>query len=84
MSYVFREGRGFEAVCCQRCGFKRHANELKREARTGLRVCAECRDPIHPQEFVRGVADRQNVPGGALPEPTDLFKAPSSTRPSDL
>lgn len=83
MTYIFKEGRGFEAVICQRCGFKRHANELRKEW-TGLRVCAECYEPRNRQEFVKGVRDKQQVPGGALPEPTDVFKEPASTLPSDL
>lgn len=83
MGYVFRPGRGNEAVICQRCGFKRHANELRKEW-TGLRVCAECWDPRHPQMDVRGVADVQRVPGGALPETTDTFVEPTAQHASDL
>lgn len=83
MPYAFREGRSNAAVICQRCGFKRHANELRREW-TGLRVCAQCWEPRNAQEFVRGVRDRQQVPGGALPEPADVFKEPASTLPGDL
>lgn len=83
MAYVFREGRENAAVICQRCGFKRHANELRREW-TGLRVCAECWDPRHPQMDVRGVPDRQGVPGGPLPEPTDVFVEPAAQLGSTL
>jgi hypothetical protein len=77
MSYVFREGRGNEAVICMRCGFKRHANELRREW-TGLRVCAECWDPRHPQMELRGVRDDQRIPGGPSPEPAETFVEPEA------
>lgn len=72
MSYEFREGPGGIAVICPRCGMKRHVSDMRREW-TGLRVCSQCWDPKHPQLSVRGVRDRQQVPGGALPEPTDVF-----------
>ena len=72
MPYEFRPGRGNEASCCDRCGFKRHRNQLRREW-TGLVVCKECWEPRNQQEFVRGVPDRQQVPGGARPEPADVF-----------
>jgi hypothetical protein len=78
--YTFRSGPGGAAVICQRCGFKRHADELRREW-TGLRVCKECWDPKHPQESVRGVADRQQVMGGGAPEPTDVFMDPEDITP---
>lgn len=83
MAYVFREGPGNAPVICQRCGFKRHANELRREW-TGLRVCRECWDPRHPQELVQARADRQAVPAGALPEPADVFVEPTAQTASTL
>lgn len=47
---------------CQRCGFTVYASETELEW-TGLRVCkATCWEPRHPQEFVRGRADKQTVP----------------------
>jgi hypothetical protein len=46
---------------CQRCGFTYYASQVRQEW-TGLRVCASCWDPRHPQEFVRGVRDDQTVP----------------------
>lgn len=47
---------------CDRCGFERHASKLRREW-TGLRVCGDtCWEPRHPQERLRGKADRQAPP----------------------
>lgn len=43
---------------CDRCGFKYKNYELKLEW-TGLRVCDKCFEHRHPQDFVKGVADRQ-------------------------
>lgn len=83
MTYVFRPGRAQIAVICQRCGFKRHVSELRMEW-TGLRVCKECWEARNVQEFVRGVPDKQQVPGGALPEPADVFIDPASVHASDL
>jgi hypothetical protein len=47
--------------CCDICGFDVRAS---RSFRTwdGLYVCAEDYEPRHPQDFVRGRRDRQNVP----------------------
>jgi hypothetical protein len=56
---------------CMRCGFKFKANQLRLEW-TNLRVCASCLDHRHPQESVRGHADRQ-APPWVSPEPADTF-----------
>ena len=53
-------------VICDRCGFQYKARQLRAEW-TGLRVCcgagtSDCWEPRHPQEFVRGKADRQMPP----------------------
>lgn len=59
-------------VICDRCARKRWNHELRLEW-TGLRVCADtCFEKRHPQEFVRGVRDKQTVPW-ARPEPDDTF-----------
>lgn len=55
---------------CDRCGFERRNGQLRKEW-TGLRVCGECFDPRHPQEFVKGKPDRQNPPW-VRPEPTPI------------
>ena len=52
---------------CDRCGFDFWSNQLRKEW-TGLRVCKKCWEPRHPQDYVRGVPDRQ---------------APAWTRPPD-
>jgi hypothetical protein len=68
---------------CQRCGFTKYASEVKLEW-TGLRVCSDCWEPRHPQEFVRGRKDDivppyTNPPGVTfLSEPgTDEVLSPS-------
>lgn len=57
---------------CDRCGAKR-LNHLLRKQWNGLIVCADtCFEFRNAQDFVRGVADRQNPPW-VRPEPTDVF-----------
>lgn len=46
---------------CDRCGEKFKARQLRKEW-TGLRVCSDCFDQRHPQEFLRGKKDRQSPP----------------------
>jgi hypothetical protein len=42
---------------CDRCGFRYELNSLKEEISngkpTGMRVCSDCLDQDHPQNFVR-------------------------------
>ena len=67
-----RSRHGNWKVVCDRCGEDTWASETTREW-TGLRVHrAGCADRRHPQEFVRGRADRQKVPF-ARPPPPDVF-----------
>jgi hypothetical protein len=66
---------------CQRCGFKYKSKQLRKEW-TGLRVCSgegtnDCFERRHPQESVRGRADRQ-APAWVSPEPTDVDVSPGS------
>lgn len=61
---------------CDRCGLTYHNDQLRREW-TGLMVCfgpgtAECWEPRHPQDFVRGVRDAQ-APPWTRPEPAAVF-----------
>lgn len=56
---------------CQRCGFEYPLHTLRKEW-TGLMVCKDDFDPRHPQDFVKGVKDKQTVDNPA-PEPTDYF-----------
>lgn len=46
---------------CDRCSAKRKSGSLRKEW-TGLRVCAECWEPRHPQDSLRGKPDYQAVP----------------------
>jgi hypothetical protein len=57
-------------VICDRCGFKYRSDELKLEW-TGLRVCDPCFEQRHPQDFVRGRRDHQEVPW-VRPRPDDI------------
>jgi hypothetical protein len=60
----------YRAVC-DRCGYDRWNYDLRAES--GLRVCRNgCYDPPHPQEKVRGRADRQTPPW-VKPEPDGVF-----------
>lgn len=62
---------------CDVCGFKYHASETRMRW-DNLMVCEEDWDPQHPQDFVRGRKDRQNVPL-PRPEPTMQFVGPLLT-----
>jgi len=55
---------------CDRCGFKFKSGELRLEW-DNLRVCKACWEPRQPQDFVRGVKDKQTPPW-TRPEPTDV------------
>lgn len=46
---------------CDRCGFQKRSSETFKTW-DGLYVCAEDFETRHPQDFVRGRRDRQNVP----------------------
>lgn len=70
---------------CDRCGFEFKSDKLRREW-TGLRVCSNCFDFRHPQEFLKGKADRQ-APPWVRPEPADIDVSPGSGNeitPDDL
>ena len=61
---------------CDRCGCKRKASDTAKQ-RDGYIVstdgCFDVHDSIsHPQNFVRGIADKQSVPN-PRPEATDAF-----------
>ena len=64
MATYFKKGEW--NACCDECGFEYKSGQIRQDWR-GLRVCFSvgtnnCWDPRHPQEFVRGVKDRQDVP----------------------
>jgi len=68
---------------CDRCARKRRHYDTVKEW-TGLIVCVDgCVDPRHPQDFLRGVADRQRVPD-PRPEPPDVFLEPNEVTPESL
>lgn len=48
-------------VICDQCGFKCKSKDIKKQW-DGLEVCKRCWEPRQPQDFVRGVMDRQQVP----------------------
>lgn len=59
---------------CDQCGFRYRASQtLKRW--DGLIVCRADFETRHPQDFVRGLVDRQMVPN-PRPEAADVFVGP--------
>lgn len=61
---------------CDRCGHEYKSGKLRREW-TGLMVCtgpgtADCWEPRHPQDGVRGVRDPQS-PAWTRPEPAPIY-----------
>lgn len=71
MSYV----SGDHWKICDVCGFKYRASQTSKRW-DGLMVCREDFEERHPQDFVRGRVDRQNVPN-PRPEPADVFLDPT-------
>jgi hypothetical protein len=74
--------------CCDRCGFEYNLSRLRKEW-TGLMVCSGpgtngCWEPRHPQEYVRGVPDRQGVRPGMRPEPEPIYLTTNQVSPDDL
>jgi hypothetical protein len=63
---------------CDVCGFT-YRNWETRKRWDGLMVCEEDWEPQHPQDFVRGRKDQQNVPE-PRPEPTMQFVGPLTTK----
>tara|TARA_R110000751_G_scaffold249031_3_gene348780 strand:+ start:1658 stop:1972 length:315 start_codon:yes stop_codon:yes gene_type:complete len=54
--------QGNHWVECQRCGFDYREDNMRMEW-TGLKVCGDCWEIRHPQDFVRGVEDNQAAQG---------------------
>lgn len=69
-------------VVCDASGFECKASETVLTW-DGLRVLRRFADKRNPQDFVRGVVDRQAVPW-ARPEPPDVFLEPGQVTPEDL
>jgi ribosome-binding protein aMBF1 (putative translation factor) len=61
---------------CDRCGTT-HKNVDLRQEWTGLRVCSDCYDPRHPQDYLRGKADHQ-APPWTRPKPPEKDVSPGS------
>lgn len=79
----FVEG-AWNAVC-DRCGKRLKSFQLRKEW-TGLRVCATCYEPRHPQDFLKAKVDRQ-APAWTRPEQPEIDVSPGSGNevdPSDL
>ncbi|WP_441235660.1 hypothetical protein [Bradyrhizobium sp. 930_D9_N1_4] len=62
---------------CEVCGFKYRASQTNRRW-DGLIVCHDDWETRHPQDFVRGRKDLQNVPD-PRPEPLDNVIGPLTT-----
>lgn len=79
MAYV----QGAWLAICQRCGSQFLNHQISREW-TGLLVCRgagtrNCYEDRHPQDFVRGKADKQTPPW-VSPEPEPFFITTPITR----
>ena len=59
---------------CDRCGFDFRSGELRLEW-TGLRVCTDCFEVRHPQDYLEGKEDRQ---APAWTSPPDTVSEPFS------
>lgn len=68
---------GDHNVICDRCGFKFHSSQTKKTW-DNLIVCLDDFETRHPQDFVRGLKDRQNVID-PRPEALDNFVGPLLT-----
>lgn len=73
---------GDNLVICDRTGRKVYASQTRKEW-NGLRVLKTFWEPRHPQDFVRGRADRQAV-ADPRPEGTDMFVTPGQVTATDL
>lgn len=62
---------------CDSCGFKVRAS-MTRKRWDNMIVCDADFETRHPQDFVRGRTDRQNVPD-PRPEPVDRLLGPLTT-----
>ena len=59
---------------CDECGMKFRRSELRLRWDKAL-VCSQDWEPRHPQDFVRGRADKIVPPGPLRPEATDTFRS---------
>lgn len=77
MSYVSEYIPGDFKRICDSCGGLFRASQTLRRW-DGMIVCREDFETRHPQDYVRGRRDRQNVPD-PRPEPDDVFIDPTLT-----
>ncbi|MGH7745394.1 MAG: hypothetical protein ACREQ5_11470, partial [Candidatus Dormibacteria bacterium] len=68
--------KGQYNAICDVCGFMRKSGEIKLRW-DGLMVCKEDWEPRQPQDFVRGVPEKQDLPWTRPPN-TTLFIDPST------
>lgn len=66
-------------VMCGRCGRKRKAYELVKDAYTNLLMCPEHADSRQPQDFARGIKESMAAP--VIQPPSVLFTEVSPTFP---
>jgi hypothetical protein len=72
MSYRSSYAKGDWLAICDVCGRKYKASKLQQRW-DGLMCCHQDWEMRHPQDFVRGVEDRMDVPW-SRDEATDTFK----------
>lgn len=63
-------------AACDRCGGTFKSRQIRTEW-TGLRVCRDCWDPRHPQDFAKGKRDDQAAPW-VRPRPDGIDVSPGS------
>lgn len=76
MADLYRPGDHYKI--CDVCGFKVRASATKKRW-DGMVVCEADWEARHPQDFVRGKVDRQNV-SDPRPEAADTFRATPVTQ----
>lgn len=64
---------GDAKAICDRCGLQSYLSELQEEW-TGLKTCYRCWDPRHPQDFIQGVPESNDL-NGPRPEQPARFLA---------
>lgn len=82
---VYVKGQ-WNAICDQ-CGFEYKSAQIRLQW-NGLRTCCGpdtngCWEPRHPQEFVKGKADKQ-APPWTRPEPPEINVGPGDVKAEDL
>jgi hypothetical protein len=68
---------------CDRCGLKVRQSKTRKTWDNLWTCAATCWEPRHPQDFVKGKADKQSVPE-PRPEATDYFLSDNEVTAEDL